>query len=551
MVSRVNTRIHLTTGFAGGARDAGGGAAAQPAAMSRLRRCWGWLCDWRPALGVVADLRARAPHYADDWLGGLRHWRRLLAPITYIFLASLLPAIAFGEQLRQNTDAQYGVAQVLVADAIGGVAQSVVGGQPLLIVGVAQPMVLIYTFAFEYLDGRGRSDLFRPVMSIVLFFASGLHALVALANWCQLVRHFTRFAGETFGFLIAVLFVTDAIRGLVHEFQAGTSGVQFDTGVPEGEESAWRLINGLWSLILAGVLVALAVALLGAEKWRVGRKPLRRALAAYGPLIAVVAVTGLSYAVGGAPGGADVPTRVDAQQVYESPAKDSWSTLGELGNVSGEYIGFAFGVAILVTVLDFFDHNVSAALAQQPEFGLRKGTAYSYDFLLQAVMFAVFGLCGLPPTNCVVPQAPLHTRALAVTQRRKGKDKTKAARAVSRQRFGSRALGSISRLFASSADDLSDNVVVEADEENTPTAESTSTGGASAAATTIEAGANGAPSLATVRNVEIRVYEQRVSNLCQSLAIFACCFLAPALRLIPRAAIWAYFFLMVCQWCHE
>ena len=115
MVSRVNTRIHLTTGFAGGARDAGGGAAAQPAAMSRLRRCWGWLCDWRPALGVVADLRARAPHYADDWLGGLRHWRRLLAPITYIFLASLLPAIAFGEQLRQNTDAQYGVAQVLVA----------------------------------------------------------------------------------------------------------------------------------------------------------------------------------------------------------------------------------------------------------------------------------------------------------------------------------------------------------------------------------------------------------------------------------------------------
>ena len=107
-----------------------------------------------------------------------------------------------------------------------------------------------------------------------------------------------------------------------------------------------------------------------------------------------------------------MPTRVDAQQVYESPAKDSWSTLGELGNVSGEYIGFAFGVAILVTVLDFFDHNVSAALAQQPEFGLRKGTAYSYDFLLQAVMFAVFGLCGLPPTNCVVPQAPLHTDSL-------------------------------------------------------------------------------------------------------------------------------------------
>ena len=90
-----------------------------------------------------------------------------------------------------------------------------------------------------------------------------------------------------------------------------------------------------------------------------------------------------------------------------------------------KYVGFAFGVAVLVTVLDFFDHNVSAALAQQPEFGLRKGTAYHYDFLLQAFMFVVFACVGLPPTNCVVPQAPLHTRALAVTRRKRGKGKGK------------------------------------------------------------------------------------------------------------------------------
>ena len=34
--------------------------------------------------------------------------------------------------------------QVLTATALAGVLQSVVGGQPLLIVGVAEPIVLMY-----------------------------------------------------------------------------------------------------------------------------------------------------------------------------------------------------------------------------------------------------------------------------------------------------------------------------------------------------------------------------------------------------------------------
>ena len=202
-------------------------------------------------------------------------------------------------------------------------------------------MVLIYSFVFDYLDSAGDADVFRPTMSYVLLFAAALHALVALLNACGLVAYFTRFSGETFGALIAVLFVQDSIKGLVREFQG--DGVVFDpsAGVDADTQSAWRLINGLWSLFLAGTQVLVSIAALGATSWRTLRGPARRALAAYGPPLAVVCVTGLSYAVGGAPGGAQVPTRVDAEQVYADGVRESWSTITRLGEVEGKVRGRA------------------------------------------------------------------------------------------------------------------------------------------------------------------------------------------------------------------
>ena len=51
-------------------------------------------------------------------------------------------------------------------------------------------------------------------------------------------------------------------------------------------------------------------------------------------------------------------------------------------------------------------------LAQQPDIGVKKPSAYHWDCMLIAVMTLVCGLIGLPPVNGVLPQAPLHTKAL-------------------------------------------------------------------------------------------------------------------------------------------
>jgi hypothetical protein len=61
-----------------------------------------------PGAGVAADARARAPWYARDWADGAAARGRLLAPAVFIFLASALPALAFGQQLAGDTGAARG-----------------------------------------------------------------------------------------------------------------------------------------------------------------------------------------------------------------------------------------------------------------------------------------------------------------------------------------------------------------------------------------------------------------------------------------------------------
>ena len=70
----------------------------------------------------------------------------------------------------------------------------------------------------------------------------------------------------------------------------------------------------------------------------------------------------------------------------------------------GAFIAAALLPALVITLLFFFDHSVSSQMAQQPEFGLEKPSAYHYDFLLLGIMTVVCGLIGVPPVNGVLPQ---------------------------------------------------------------------------------------------------------------------------------------------------
>ena len=71
------------------------------------------------------------------------------------------------------------------------------------------------------------------------------------------------------------------------------------------------------------------------------------------------------------------PARPPTHPPLSCPAR-----LQDMGSVGGRWIAAAIVPAILISILFFFDHNVSAQLAQQAEFNLRKPPVYHWDFML-------------------------------------------------------------------------------------------------------------------------------------------------------------------------
>merc|ERR1740117_1825105 len=90
------------------------------------------------------------------------------------------------------------------------------------------------------------------------------------------------------------------------------------------------------------------------------------------------------------------------------PTQPGRPWLVDLGACSGPCRGLAVVPALVLTILFFFDHNVSSLMAQAPEFHLKKPPTYNWDFLVVGILVLVCGLLGIPFTNGLIPQAPLH-----------------------------------------------------------------------------------------------------------------------------------------------
>lgn len=53
-----------------------------------------------------------------------------------------------------NVDGSLSTVETLASTAICGIIHSILGGQPLLILGVAEPTVIMYTYLYNFAKGR-------------------------------------------------------------------------------------------------------------------------------------------------------------------------------------------------------------------------------------------------------------------------------------------------------------------------------------------------------------------------------------------------------------
>ncbi|KAG9131471.1 hypothetical protein Leryth_015305 [Lithospermum erythrorhizon] len=498
-----------------------------------------------PFRGIKNDIQGRLMYYKQDWTSGLKAGFRILAPTTYIFFASAIPVISFGEQLERSTDGLLTAVQTLGSTALCGIIHSIIGGQPLLVLGVAEPTVLMYTFMYNF--AKNRPDLgpklFLAWSGWVCVWTAALLFLLAVLGACSFINRFTRLAGELFGLLIAMLFMQEAIKGIIEEFRTpDRENIKLTEFQP-----SWRFANGMFALVLSFGLLFTALRSRKARSWRYGSGSVRGLIADYGVPLMVLVWTAVSYVPrSNVPHG--IPRRLHSPNPWSPGAYENWTVVKDMINVPVIYIVGAFIPATMIAVLYYFDHSVASQLAQQKEFNLRKPSSYHWDLLLLGFLTIICGLLGIPPSNGVIPQSPMHTKSLATL-----KHQLLRNRLVETARNCMSMDGSLTQVYGSMQEaykQMQSPLIYQ--QPSTLGLKDLKESTIQLAATT---GGSEAPVDETVFDVDkeiddllpVQVKEQRVSNLLQSAMVGGCVAAMPVLKMIPTSVLWGYFAYMAIE----
>ncbi|MCD7460036.1 Boron transporter 1 [Datura stramonium] len=498
-----------------------------------------------PFRGIKNDLKGRLMCFKQDWTSGLTAGFRILAPTTYIFFASAIPVISFGEQLERSTDGLITAVQTLASTALCGIMHSIIGGQPLLILGVAEPTVLMYTFMYNFAKDRPElgPKLFLAWTAWVCVWTAILLFLLAVLGACSIINRFTRLAGELFGLLIAMLFMQQAIKGLVFEFRVPE---RENPNLPEFQPS-WRFANGMFALVLSFGLLLTALKSRKARSWRYGSGWLRSFIADYGVPLMVLIWTAASYIPGkNVPSG--IPRRLFSPNPWSPGAYGNWTVIKDMLNVPVLHIIGAFIPATMVAVLYYFDHSVASQLAQQKEFNLRKPSSYHYDLLLLGFMVIICGLLGIPPANGVIPQSPMHTKSLATL-----KHQLLRNRLVAKARKCMTENGNLAEVYESMQEAYQQMQSPLIHQE--PSSRGLKELKESTSQLASRIGNRDDPVDETMFDVEkeiddllpVEVKEQRLSNLLQSAMVGGCVAAMPLIKMIPTSVLWGYFGFMAIE----
>ncbi|KAH3899603.1 related to Boron transporter 1 [Saccharomycodes ludwigii] len=354
----------------------------------------------KPFLGIKKDLHDRLPYYKSDWLDSLDY--RVIPSVIETYFNNLLPALAFAQDMFDKTDNSYGVNEVLLSSAMAGIIFGIFGGQPLCIVGVTGPISIfnytIYQVFYKNSKNAGKyQDMnYFGFMFWVYIWSMIFHFITASLNFVCALQYVTNFPCDIFGLFINIIYIIKGIELLGQQFY--------------NNNSTQDVANGF-----ANVVVALCMALFGTlskliVKTHIFNHKIRLLISDYSTCLSVIFWTGFIHFGNGL-------SRVEFKRLpitksfYPTSNDKTWLAYHKLS--TGEvFLALPFG--IILTILFYFDHNVSSLMAQRSQYKLKKPSTFHYDYFLLGITTGIAGILGVPAPNGLIPQAPLHTESLLV-----------------------------------------------------------------------------------------------------------------------------------------
>ena len=231
-------------------------------------------------------------------------------------------------------------------------------------------------------------------MAWSLIHTAWMHYLLAIFNAHDYtMRYVTHFSADIFSLLNSVIYFHKAVLEL------------------QRNKTAVSMAGFLYSIIGAAGTCLLAVALSTAHKhWAplLGRIP-RMLLTEYAAAISIIFFIGVPH-IG------DLATldqqHLSVQTELRPTSLGRTVFLVRFWELPARWALAAMLPGAIITVLFFFDHEISSIICTLKRYGVRKPGGFAWDIVLLGTTTAICGILGIPPANGLLPQAPLHSESL-------------------------------------------------------------------------------------------------------------------------------------------
>ena len=235
-------------------------------------------------------------------------------------------------------------------------------------------------------------------MAWSLIHAGWMHYILAIINahdWTM--RYVTTFSTEIFSLLNSIIYFHKAVQ----ELQRAHGDLSFAAFL-------YAVIGAIGTMLVA-------IFLSSAESWKpLFHRYIRMGLAEYAAAISIIIFIGMPH-IGEL---ASLDKSVLPVSTHFKPSSPDRSVFFvQFWHLP---IGWVFAALIpgfIITVLFFFDHEVSSIICTIDRYGTKKPGGFAWDIILLGTTTALCGMLGIPPANGLLPQAPLHSESLLHTEK--------------------------------------------------------------------------------------------------------------------------------------
>ncbi|KAF5296704.1 hypothetical protein FQA39_LY12404 [Lamprigera yunnana] len=404
--------------------------------------------------GLVNDVKRRFPYYLSDIRQGLNP--QCAAAALFMYFAALSGAITFGGLMSDKTQNLIGISETLVATSGAGIIFSLLGGQPLVIIGTTGPLLLfdesLYQFCstnnIDYLTIRLYIGIWLGVIALV----------VASVEGSVFVKLFSRFTEEIFSALISLLYIVESVMNLILVFNRhpllpnyySITNLISDLGYSIKNDNVSNITNeaiinnisqlsnliknfplvsthdvigpinqpntALFCTILSLGTFAIAYYLLLFRNSKFLGRSARRALGDFGVPIAIVIMSCLDYIV--------PDTYTEKLMVPPGFTPSNSEVRGWLIAVTGTVMPIqmwapwaAVVPAMLVYILLFMETHITELIIDKPERKLKKGSGFHLDIVLVCLLNVGCGFIGAPWMCVATVRSVAHVSAITVMSR--------------------------------------------------------------------------------------------------------------------------------------